>query len=91
MLCRPALRSADDLNAGVAEIVAQVRREGDAAVRMLTHKFDGVELQCCGVNDAEFVAAEQAVSAGALRAIDVAMPICGKRLHGNSSISRTVS
>ena len=73
LLCRPALRSADDLNAGVAEIVAQVRREGDAAVRMLTHKFDGVELQCCGVNDAEFVAAEQAVSAGALRAIDVAI------------------
>ena len=73
LLCRPALRSADDLNAGVAEIVAQVRREGDAAVRMLTHKFDGVELQCCGVNDAEFVAAEQAVSASALRAIDVAI------------------
>ena len=73
LLCRPALRSADDLNAGVAEIVAQVRREGDAAVRMLTHKFDGIELQCCGVNDAEFVAAEQAVSAGALRAIDVAI------------------
>ncbi len=73
LLYRPALRSADDLNAGVAEIVAQVRRDGDAAVRMLTHKFDGVELQCCGVNDAEFVAAEQAVSAGALRAIDVAI------------------
>lgn len=73
LLYRPALRSADDLNAGVAEIVAQVRRDGDAAVRMLTHKFDGIELQCCRVNDTEFVAAGQAVSAGALRAIDVAI------------------
>ena len=43
-------------------IVAAVRRDGDAALRRLTRKFDGVTLRALRVSDAEFAAAERCLS-----------------------------
>jgi histidinol dehydrogenase len=70
-LARPALANDAALAARVAAIVERVRTEGDAALRELTAKFDGVELDTIEVGAAEFDAAEAALTeaqAGAIRA-----------------------
>jgi len=46
----------------VRAIVATVRRDGDAGLRRLTRKFDGVALRSLRVTAAEFVAAEKSLS-----------------------------
>ena len=45
----------------VAEILAQVKSRGDAAVREYTERFDRVRLESLKVTEAEFAAAERAV------------------------------
>jgi histidinol dehydrogenase len=59
LLARPALKNDATLAARVAEIVARVRSEGDAALRALTAQHDRVTLDALEVGAAEFDAAEQ--------------------------------
>ena len=56
-LRRPAQQAQPQVAAAVRGIVAAVRRDGDAALRRLTRKFDGVALQNLRVTEAEFAAA----------------------------------
>ena len=56
----------------VAEILAQVRRDGDAAVRELTARFDGVTLEALRVPDTELAAARARVPAAVREALEVA-------------------
>ena len=59
LLARPALKNDAALAARVAEIVARVRSEGDAALRALTAQHDRVTLDTLEVSAAEFDAAEK--------------------------------
>ena len=61
-LARPAQASAADLEGGVARIVAQVRADGDAALRALTRRYDSCTLGDLRVSEAEFAIAAAAVS-----------------------------
>lgn len=57
-LARPEAARRDTLAAEVAAIVAEVRRDGDAALLRFARRFDGVELATLRVPAAEFDAAE---------------------------------
>lgn len=61
-LARPAQSARPQVAAAVQRIIAQVRREGDAALRRLTASFDGADLRSPRVTAAEFTAAEKALS-----------------------------
>jgi len=71
-LRRPALQRSEELTATVARIIAQVRADGDAALRALTRRFDGCELARFAVGSDEFAAAEAKLDAATKRAIDAA-------------------
>ena len=71
-LRRPALAPGEDLRSTVARIVAQVRADGDAALRALTRRFDGCELDAFAVDDAEFAASAAALDAATRASIDEA-------------------
>ena len=71
VLARPAQERRPAVTAGVRRILATVRRDGDAALRRLTLKFDAIALGSLRVSKAEFAAAEKALPApdkAALRA-----------------------
>lgn len=60
-LRRPAQSAQPAVAAAVRAIVAAVCQDGDAALRRLTAKFDGVVLRSLRVTAAEFAAAEKAL------------------------------
>ncbi len=60
-LQRPAQTAQPRTAAIVTDILTQVRRGGDVALRSLTAKLDGVKLSSLPVSDAEFAAAEKAL------------------------------
>ena len=62
LLPRPTL-DGDDPVAVVAEIIERVRNEGDAVLRELTERFDGVALDDLRVPDADLDAAVEAIPA----------------------------
>ncbi len=62
-LTRPVQTVAAQTRASVAELIDQVRSRGDAALREITERFDGVAPERFEVSEAEFVAAELAVPA----------------------------
>ncbi len=62
----------DRSSAGVAEIIAEVRRDGDAALRRLTSKFDKVDLDELRVPESEVQAALRRIPAELQEALDVA-------------------
>jgi len=66
-LQRPVQAVAVQTREAVAALIAQVRADGDEALRAITARFDRVQLDDIEVSAAEFDAAEQAVPA-ALRA-----------------------
>ncbi|HEY0198485.1 MAG TPA: histidinol dehydrogenase [Rhodanobacter sp.] len=68
-LARPPQSRAADLRGGVEQIIAAVRERGDEMLRELTAKYDGCELQALEVDEAEFAAAEAALSADLKAAI----------------------
>ena len=70
---RPAQRDAARVAREAAEIVAAVRRGGDAMLRDLTERFDGVRLGSLEVSEAEFESAERTLSAAQHRALEVAI------------------
>lgn len=61
-LQRPAQAARPQIAAAVSRLVAEVRRDGDQALRRFTAKFDGVRLASLRVSEAEFAAAERALS-----------------------------
>ena len=58
LLRRPAQGTGEGLRVAVAELVARVRAEGDAALRDLTRRFDRCDLEAFAVAQDEFDAAE---------------------------------
>ena len=62
-LQRPAQRAQTRTAVIVAGLLALVRRGGDRALRQITAKFDGAKLASLRVSEAEFAAAEKALSA----------------------------
>ena len=60
-LTRPVQTVAARTRESVEQLIAQVRELGDVALREITARFDGVELQHFEVGQAEFEAAEAAV------------------------------
>lgn len=61
-LARPAQLSSAVVCDGVREIIASVRRDGDAALRLLTSSFDHVDLEELAVTGAEKSAARGALT-----------------------------
>ena len=72
LLARPAVAATRKQSARVAEIIAQVRRDGDAALLQLTAEIDGVQLDSVAVAASEFDAAEAALSDAQEQAIRTA-------------------
>jgi histidinol dehydrogenase len=72
-LARPPAGSGPDVLEQVREIIAAVRRDGDAAVRTCTREFDRVDLGTLQVSSAEFAAAESQLAADSLGALRVAI------------------
>lgn len=72
VLRRPALAQAPQLTDTVARLLAQVRADGDAALRALTRRFDGCDLAHFAVADEEFVQAERTLDGDVKRAIRTA-------------------
>jgi histidinol dehydrogenase len=70
-LARPA-DAGIDVSATVAEIIAAVRERGDAALRELTAKFDGVELDDLEVWTTELEDAPNQVAPGLMAALELA-------------------
>ncbi|HDX0879259.1 TPA: histidinol dehydrogenase, partial [Stenotrophomonas maltophilia] len=62
-LTRPVQTVAQQTRDAVATLIAQVRTQGDDALRAITARFDGVELRSFEVSEAEFAAADAAVPA----------------------------
>lgn len=61
-LARPAQAAQPRTAAAVTAIIAAVRRGGDAALRRFARKFDGAKLTSLRVSEAEFAAADRALS-----------------------------
>lgn len=72
LLQRPAQAVSADVAASVAALIAQVRRDGDAAVRALTSRFDGVEPDAFELSAATIDAAVSTVPQPLREAIDEA-------------------
>jgi histidinol dehydrogenase len=71
-LRRPAQVTQATTAAAIATILAEVRRDGDAAVRAFTRRFDRIELEDPAVDADEFRAAESSLSRPLRDAIDEA-------------------
>lgn len=73
LLERPALGDHGRIAERAAEIIATVRRRGDAALREYANRFDGCELGELKVSASEFAAAEASLPGRAIAAIDTAI------------------
>lgn len=73
LLARPESLSDPALEAGVRDIIRLVREGGDAAVRQLTQRLDKVAVNNSRVEEGEFDAAEQELSAAAIAAIEISI------------------
>ena len=71
-LRRPDSLSSDELRRAVARIIEQVRADGDATLRALTRRFDGVEIGDFRASVEERDLAARSISAEARAAIDAA-------------------
>ena len=60
-LARPVRARGDELRTGVARIIDQVRADGDHALRLLTRRYEGCELEALEVSEAERAQAERAI------------------------------
>ncbi|GHA73517.1 histidinol dehydrogenase [Cognatilysobacter bugurensis] len=69
-LRRPAQQAGDTITAAVLNVVADVRTRGDAAVRELTARFDGVALDAFELDAASIAAAADAITPSLRDAID---------------------
>jgi histidinol dehydrogenase len=72
-LARPAQDARADIAAYTAEIVATVRRDGDAALRAYTERFDGVKVDSLAVSAEEFASARRSLAAADIAALERAI------------------
>jgi histidinol dehydrogenase len=79
-LQRPALRDAAEVAAAAQHIIDRVRRDGDAALYELTAQYDGVKPDSLAVGEAEFAAAERALTPPQHAAIETAIATV-RRFH----------
>ena len=68
-LSRPSLQHRADANQVAASVIEQVRRDGDAALRSLTERFDGVRLEALSVSEVEFANAHDSLSSEEIAAL----------------------
>ena len=73
LLQRPALLDDADMRADVDAILVAVRAEGDDAVRELTRKLDGADLEGFRVSDKELAQATSELGDASIAAIDLAI------------------
>lgn len=73
LLARPAASQDDSIASGAREIIAAVRKEGDAALVALTRKLDGAKISDFRVGKSEIEAAIEQLSTEQLAAIDTAI------------------
>ncbi len=73
ILARPAVNSDSRIRSDVTAIVAAVRAGGDDAIRKLTRRFDGADLETVRVTEEEFSAASAQFGHTVLQAIDLAI------------------
>lgn len=73
LLQRPAIRDDADIRVDVASILAAVRDRGDAAVRELTRKLDGADIETLRVGDNELSRATAELGQASIAAIDLAI------------------
>jgi histidinol dehydrogenase len=85
LLRRPAQRDAAALLARAAQIVADVRSRGDAALREYTASLDGVQLDSLAVAPAEFEEAAAAINREQLNALRRAIETV-TRFHETQSL-----
>lgn len=69
-LRRPAQHAGEEISRAVAGLIDEVRANGDDALRAMTARFDGVELERFEVSDAEFAAATAGLPVNLRKAID---------------------
>ncbi|MEP7246830.1 MAG: histidinol dehydrogenase, partial [Gammaproteobacteria bacterium] len=72
-LARPAQDQRADILNSAREIVETVRRDGDAALRAYTKRFDGVQLDELAVSRAEFSAARRSLKPAQIEALERAI------------------
>ena len=72
VLTRPQALADENIRGRVADILGAVREQGDAAVRIYTKRFDGVDLTDIKVSVADFKAAWDALPATDKSAMEVA-------------------
>ena len=70
---RPAQDSRADVAALVVEIVSTVRRDGDAALRAYSQRFDGIQPEALAVGKAEFAQARGSLNGVQIAAIERAI------------------
>ena len=73
LLARPAARNDQDTRAQAAQIIAEVRDGGDAALYDFALRFEKCELSSLQVTHEEFADAESVLSLAAIAAIDTAI------------------
>ena len=73
LLARPRAAERAELGREVEAIIAEVRAGGDTALRDLTRRFDGIEVNALPVGEAEFATAEAALAPRALAALERAI------------------
>ena len=71
LLKRP-VRDASQLNTTVAAVLADIKAQGDVAVRFYEEKFDHVQLQELAVTESEMQEAEQLVDNDLKKALEQA-------------------
>jgi len=72
-LARPPVSTGEELRRGVAQIIEQVRQQGDQALLALTSSLDGADLQSLRVGETERSQALGAMSTGTLEAMQSAI------------------
>ncbi|WDE13649.1 histidinol dehydrogenase [Thalassomonas haliotis] len=72
LLDRPAIANNEQLSKQVADILSQVKEQGDQALFSLTEKFDGIALSSLQVTQTQVEQAKKALSTERLAAINTA-------------------
>jgi histidinol dehydrogenase len=73
LLQRPALAFDTSIRSDVRDILNEVVRRGDAALKEFTRRFDGADLESLEVSDAEYCQAEAKLTRAQIDAIDIAI------------------
>ena len=72
-LARPQIQVRAEVTRVAAELVDQVRRDGDAALKTLTQRFDAADIKCLAVDRNEFAEARRALTDEQIAALERAI------------------